>query len=64
MRARITRTHAGFYVGEVYGTWENWLLGTKWTGWDSVTSKCWTKWGAKLELEKWKKEHCPDEFEL
>lgn len=64
MRARIVQDSGGCYVGEVYGTCSNWLLGTKWTGWDSVTSRCMTKWGAKLELETWKRKNCPDEFEL
>lgn len=64
MRARIKETHGGFYVGEVYGTWENWFFGTKRTGWESVTSKCMTKLGARLELEEWKRKHCPDEFEI
>lgn len=64
MRARIVQDSGGCYVGEVYGTWSNWLLGTKWTGWDKVTTRCMTKWGAKLELEAWKKKNCPEEFEL
>lgn len=64
MKARIIQTHSGgFYEGEVYGTWEN-ILGTKWTGWEKVTGKCWTKLGARLELERWKKKHCPEVFEL
>lgn len=33
-------------------------------GWGSVTSRCYTKMGAKYELMKWKKEHCADEFEI
>lgn len=64
MRARIVQDSGGYYVGEVYGAWSNWLLGTKWTGWDRVTSKCWTEWGAKLELKAWKRKNYPDEFEL
>ena len=64
MKARIIQDSCGYYVGEVYGTWENWLLDTKWTGWDKVTSRCITKWGAKRELKKWKRQNCPEEFEL
>ena len=33
-------------------------------GWGTVTSKCFTKLGAKVELMKWKREHIPDEFEI
>lgn len=64
MRARITKNCFGWYVGEVYGTWSNWMLGTEWTGWNIVTSKCMTRWGAKLELKAWKKRHSANEFEL
>ena len=64
MKARIIKNIDGSYVGEVYGNWSNWLLGTKWTGWESVTSNCMTKWGAKLELERWKRENYPEEFEI
>lgn len=64
MRARISKTSNGMYFGEVYGTWSNWLLGTKCERWGKVTSNCITKWGAMNELQKWKDKHCPDEFEL
>ena len=33
-------------------------------GWGTVTSKCFTKLGAKFELMKWKREHILDEFEI
>lgn len=63
MKARIVK-EGNFWVGEVYGRW-NMFFGLKErVGWGSVTSKCFTKIGAKLELQKWKREHCPDEFEL
>lgn len=64
MRARIVPVTGGCYVGEVYGTWANWLLETKWTGWNKVTSRCMTKLGARLELETWKRKNYPEEFEL
>ena len=64
MKARIRQTHSGMYVGEVYGTWSNLLFGTERTGWNEVTSKCFTEWGAKLELKQWKKKNCPNEFNL
>lgn len=64
MKARIFRDLNGYYVGEVYGTWTNWILGTKRTGWNSVTKRCMTKWGANRELEKWKEKNCPEEFEI
>lgn len=64
MRARIVKDDYGYYIGEVYGDWSNWLLKTKWTGWNEVTKQCVTKWGAKRELEAWKRKNCPDEFEI
>lgn len=64
MKARIRKDSCGCYIGEVYGTWENWLLGTKWTGWDKVTTRCMTEWGARKELQQWKEKHCPTTFEL
>ena len=64
MKARIIKDSGGCYIGEVYGTWSNWLLGTEWIGWESVTSRCMTKLGAKLELERWKQKNFPKEFEI
>ena len=64
MRARIVKDSGGGYVGEVYGVWTSWIFETRWEGWRSVTTRCVTKWGARLELENWKKENCPDEFEI
>lgn len=64
MKARIRKDSGGCYIGEIYGDWSNLLLGTKWTGWNDVTSRCMTKFGARLELDRWKKENCPKEFEI
>lgn len=64
MKARIIKDSGGCYIGEVYGAWSNWLLGTEWTGWERVTSRCMTKLGAKLELERWKQKNFPKEFEI
>ena len=64
MKARIVQDNCGYYTGEVYGTWTNSLLRTKWTGWNRVTCTRITKLGAKRELEKWKKKNYPDEFEI
>lgn len=63
MKARIVK-EGTFYIGQVYGTWNNILFGTTSTGWRSVTGKCCTKWGVQFELEKWKEKNCPDTFEL
>ena len=63
MRARI-RKDGEFWVGEVYGTWSMMLGLYDRQGWGRVTSRCFTKIGAKLELYKWKREHCSEEFEL
>lgn len=64
MRARIRLDNGGCYVGEVYGIWSNWIFGTEWTGWNRVTSRCTTTWGAKAELKRWQKENCPKEFTM
>ena len=32
--------------------------------WKDVTMGCITEWGARRELEKWRKVHCPKEFEI
>lgn len=64
MKARIIRDSTGYYIGEVYGTWTNVWTKVKWTGWKSVTDSCITKFGAKLELKRWKQENDPDEFEI
>lgn len=53
------RKDGEFWIGEVYGTWN--ILGTKRTGWETVTSQCFTKVGAKIELFNWKRENIPDE---
>ena len=62
MRARIKREH-NFYVGQIYGKWEYGGVFEK-EGWETVTSKCFTKWGARIELIKWKREHVSEEFEI
>ena len=64
MKARIIQNDCGYYVGEVYGDWSNSFLQTKWTGWNKVTNSCITKFGAKRELEKWKRNNYPEEFEI
>ena len=62
MKARIVK-EGNFWRGEVYGTWSMFGICER-EGWGTVTSKCFTKLGAKLELMKWKREHIPDEFEI
>lgn len=64
MKARIIKDIGDFYVGEVYATWSNWLLRIEWTGWRVVTSRCMTKLGARIELERWKQNNFPKEFEI
>ena len=32
--------------------------------WKNVTISCFTEWGAKRELAKWKKQNHPQEFEI
>lgn len=64
MKVRIKRSAAGMYYGEVYGTFENSVLNTGYTGWTTVTPGCLTKWGAERELQKWKDQNAPDEFEI
>lgn len=64
MEARIRKDRKYSYIGEVYGTWENLILGTEWTGWERVTSRCMTEQGARRELKKWKEKNYPTTFEL
>ena len=62
MKARIVKD-GNFWIGEVYGIWSMFGIYER-EGWGTVTPKCFTKLGAKLELMKWKREHIPDEFEI
>lgn len=68
MKTRIVKSSGGaFWVGQIYITSDIYLLGQylgERTGWETVTGICYTKWGAKRELKKWKKEHCGEEFEI
>ena len=61
MKARITKPQ-GMYYGEVLGC----LFGLSGTQWHRVTPPRFTEWGARRELEKWKKEHTEvvAEFEI
>ena len=61
MKARITKPQ-GMYYGEVLGC----LFGLSGEQWHRVTPPCFTEWGARRELEKWKKEHAEvvAEFEI
>lgn len=61
MRARVRRDGT-WWIGEVYGTWENWFFGT-YTGWNKVTGRCYTKIGAKIQLDIWASKQA-EEFEL
>ena len=63
MKARIVKD-GNFWVGEVYGDWNIFLGLEQIIGWMPVTSKCFTKIGARIELQNWKRENCPEEFEL
>lgn len=63
MKARIVK-EGNFWVGQVYGTWSYFFGLEERIGYGTVTPKCFTKLGAKLELMKWKKEHISEEFEL
>ena len=57
MRARILQPcKNGLYYGQVYDE--------KYKYWKGVTPLCFTEWGAKRELEKWRKQNCPKEFEI
>lgn len=64
MKARIIYD-GSFWIGEVEGTFETVFMGIyfgEWSGWKQVTDRCWTKFGAKLQLAAWKKKNLVDEF--
>lgn len=48
MKARIVK-EGNFWVGEIYGRWSMFFGLEERTGWGAVTSKCFTKIGAKNE---------------
>ena len=57
MKARIHKNcPSGLHWGQIYDKERK--------GWRTVTIGCITEWGAKRELEKWRKVHCPEEFEI
>ena len=62
MKKRVIKK-GNWWYGEVYGNWNSILFG-EWTGWEEVTSNCYTSWGAKLALEKWIHENIPIEYEI
>lgn len=56
IRARIYHPcKNGLYWGQVYDE--------KYKGWKDVTLSCFTEWGAKKQLEKWRESNKPKEFE-
>ena len=63
MKARVVKDEPWWY-GQVYGTWENHLFHTEWTGWNNVTEHCMTYLGAKIALKIWIHQNCPKEFDI
>lgn len=66
VKARIVLS-GSMWVGEVYGHWTTSFLNyeiSDYKGWKSVTSPCFTKLGAYLELKAWKRNHLGKEFLL
>lgn len=66
MKARV-RESGNWWIGEVYGTWQRFIMGIpmgEWTGWKQVTDRCFTKGGAKTSLRLWKQRHLPEEYEI
>lgn len=66
MKARIVKD-GNFWIGKVYGKWIRCMMGVpmgEWEGWNTVTSRCFTKAGARLELMNWKSQNCGEEFEI
>ena len=57
MKVRIYQPHKnGLCWGQIYDEQLKF--------WKTVTISCFTKWGAKRELEKWKKQNHSQEFEI
>ena len=71
MKARIKETTGTWYIGQVYTTWfetdfnlHDGFYKVEKTGWKTVTDFCFTRFGAKLALKRWKKRQQIDEFEI
>lgn len=63
MEARIIESSCMF-EGQVQGQSFN-LLSGKWeSGWVTVTSPCFTRWGARRELKQWKRKHYGEKVEI
>lgn len=57
MRAKISQNYlTGMYYGEIYDEWKQ--------RWEQVTTFCFTRWGTKRLLKKYKKRQESEEFEL
>ena len=54
MKARIIESGCMF-EGQVRGESYNIFSGKMESGWVTVTSPCFTRWGAKRELQRWKR---------
>lgn len=63
MKARIRQTASGMYFGEVCKPFDN-ILPEKQPRWKQVTALCFTLYGAEKQLQRWKNQNAPDEFEL
>lgn len=71
IQVRIQRNRNGYYYGQVFKPeivdekcllyYMNCELKD---GWNDITSMCYTKWGCKVELKRWKKQHFIDAFEI
>lgn len=63
MKARVIESY-GIFKGQVYGKSFNFISGKYEPGWVTVTSSCFTRWGAKRELKQWKRKHYGEEIEI
>ena len=59
MKARVLKRDELFWFGEVYDDWP--ILGKCWI---TVTSPCYTRWGATLALKHWVYEHKAYEIKI
>lgn len=68
---RIQKNRDGFYYGQVYMPEiiddKNLLYYMNCSfapGWHTITDTCFTKWGCRMDIKSWKKQHFIEVYEM